>query len=397
MLRKTALLAAVAFAVPALASSPLPKPIDANMIVAMTPTMDVGPNPIGGGDPKFFAERPKYSGVTALIMDYGVFTSGPNTGLNARFICSGSLLDRNTVLTAAHCISPNATTSLVNPITTAYFYDGQDDIRFVADPKATAVAASSLHLHPLYTGNFVVDQNDIAIVKLGSEAPSWAPSYIVSNLNSLRGEEFTVVGFGGRSNVGGCGPNPGCTTGGVTGGSTGFQRIGKNIYDYRHGDPDFLGIWFTIRGPEARVGYTYVSDFDNGNPFNSMSRTVLNATNFNAMTTAAKDQFIDNGVGYREVSVAGGDSGGPQFVNGRLTSVTSFGSSFGTIFGDCRTGLQSSCGELNGFVPLYIHREFIRQFAPSAFVPEPGTWAMLIAGFGMIGGAMRRRRETAAA
>jgi alkaline phosphatase len=30
-------------------------------------------------------------------------------------------------------------------------------------------------------------------------------------------------------------------------------------------------------------------------------------------------------------------------------------------------------------------------------VPEPGTWAMLIAGFGMVGAAVRRRRETAAA
>jgi hypothetical protein len=30
------------------------------------------------------------------------------------------------------------------------------------------------------------------------------------------------------------------------------------------------------------------------------------------------------------------------------------------------------------------------------YVPEPATWAMMIAGFGMIGGALRRRREVAA-
>ncbi|PZO92115.1 MAG: hypothetical protein DI623_01330 [Sphingomonas sanxanigenens] len=38
--------------------------------------------------------------------------------------------------------------------------------------------------------------------------------------------------------------------------------------------------------------------------------------------------------------------------------------------------------------------DIYRQFA--AGVPEPATWAMLIAGFGMIGGAMRRRRATIA-
>ncbi|MDB5453794.1 MAG: hypothetical protein JWO33_2372, partial [Caulobacteraceae bacterium] len=32
-----------------------------------------------------------------------------------------------------------------------------------------------------------------------------------------------------------------------------------------------------------------------------------------------------------------------------------------------------------------------------AAVPEPATWAMMIAGFGMIGGAMRHRRRTPAA
>lgn len=33
----------------------------------------------------------------------------------------------------------------------------------------------------------------------------------------------------------------------------------------------------------------------------------------------------------------------------------------------------------------------------SAAVPEPGTWAMLIAGFGLVGAQMRRRRSHAAA
>jgi hypothetical protein len=35
--------------------------------------------------------------------------------------------------------------------------------------------------------------------------------------------------------------------------------------------------------------------------------------------------------------------------------------------------------------------------SPAGAIPEPATWAMLIAGFGLVGGAMRRRRTPAAA
>jgi hypothetical protein len=32
-------------------------------------------------------------------------------------------------------------------------------------------------------------------------------------------------------------------------------------------------------------------------------------------------------------------------------------------------------------------------FANTAFVPEPASWAMLIAGFGLVGATMRRRNR----
>jgi hypothetical protein len=39
----------------------------------------------------------------------------------------------------------------------------------------------------------------------------------------------------------------------------------------------------------------------------------------------------------------------------------------------------------------------LRQKIKAEVVPEPGTWAMMIAGFGLVGGAMRRRRTAVAA
>ncbi len=68
--------------------------------------------------------------------------------------------------------------------------------------------------------------------------------------------------------------------------------------------------------------------------------------------------------------------------------MNSYSLSFGANFGDFKPGLQSSWGELNGFVPTFIHADFING------VPEPGTWAMMILGFGFVGGALRRRSKS---
>ena len=36
--------------------------------------------------------------------------------------------------------------------------------------------------------------------------------------------------------------------------------------------------------------------------------------------------------------------------------------------------------------------EIYRQFTNAGAVPEPATWAMMLMGFGLVGGAMRRRK-----
>jgi hypothetical protein len=64
--------------------------------------------------------------------------------------------------------------------------------------------------------------------------------------------------------------------------------------------------------------------------------------------------------------------------------------------GHLRSGIQlitpvQKFGGRNGLTPLALTQSFV--FA----VPEPGTWALMILGFGMAGATLRRRRLTAAA
>ena len=53
-------------------------------------------------------------------------------------------------------------------------------------------------------------------------------------------------------------------------------------------------------------------------------------------------------------------------------------------------------GVPNGF-PWSQEGYTLATFAPTSAVPEPATWSMMIVGFGVIGGAVRRRRPAALA
>lgn len=332
-----------------------------SLIVGQTSTNTL----VNGGNPLYTAPMPQYNGVVSLIMTYA----------SGSFICTGTLLpDRQSILTAAHCVTDGPT--LANPITTtAYFYGGSNPDTTVAfNVNSTAVTASQYFVNPGYTGE-VIDQNDIAVIRLSTQAPSWANSYQLSTATDLTGAGFNVAGYGRRSNTGGAvGANLG----------TNILRQGDNRYDFRFGDSDFgAGYWDGVFGT-ADVSFSYVSDFDNGTAARDATALLAADPDFNL----SGPKWENWGVGQTEVGVAGGDSGGPQFIGGRIASVTSYGLSFGTGYGDIDGALNSSFGEFSGYVPVYIHSAWIN----AALVPEPGMYAMMALGLAAVGLAARRRR-----
>jgi hypothetical protein len=334
-------------------------------IIGQTSTATIA----GGGDPLYLPSRPQKNGVVQLAMDYG----GGNV-----FTCSGSLAsDRRSIVTAAHCVTIDGKQPKK---TTAYFFDGDPDQIVAGNPMATAVDVSKYFVQGDYSFA-VVDQNDIAVLRLKKEAPAWATAYDLYT-DDIAGKEFNVAGYGGRSDTGGAvGINLG----------TGRLREGDNVYDFRLGDDRFggeLAAIFEVYG--GQVQYSYLSDFDNGLAVNDGACLVAAALNLGAGT------LCDTGLGAREVSIAGGDSGGPGFIDGRLASVNSYSLSFGNDFGDYDLRLNSSWGEFAGYVPVYLHADFVNASLFQGGVPEPATWGMMIAGFGLVGAAARRRRQAIA-
>ncbi len=343
----------------------------------LTGFASTGTNSVAG-NAAYLPSFPANGGVVGLLMNFGAGGS---------FVCSGTLMpDRQSILTAGHCVSDGFGTA--NPLSTTVFFQPAaglaPTVSIYNNPAATSRTVTNYFVNAGYTGQ-VIDQNDIAVLRMNTLAPEWAVSHGIYTGGDLTGQNFTVAGYGLRGTG---------ATGTAGGGSTGRLRTGDNRYDFRFGDADWgAGYWDGVFDnpalPAAQVGFSYVSDFDNGLATNDASCRLAADPDFTI--PAGTPKFCNTGVGLREVGVAGGDSGGPNFINGLVSGVNSYGLSFGTAYGDIDGNLNSSFGEFSGYVPTFIHADFIN----ASLVPEVSTYLMMGLGLIGIGAVTRRRRQQA--
>jgi secreted trypsin-like serine protease len=291
-----------------------------------------------------------FSGVVNLWLD--------DLDLNRRFGCTGSLLTNRNILVAAHCVTTSG--SVTADRFTARFRN--------ADGTFTSVTGTRIAVQANYSGN-VLEEQDVAVLTLDSDAPITARRYTLFQGNPL--VDYTMAGYG-RAGTG--------VTGGVDNiannqfGAISVLRAGRNTFETTAND---AGQFATAANPNpGAFGGILVSDFD---------RIGLSTNS----AICASLGFCGVGVDL-ESSIGSGDSGGAAFAGDwSVLGVASWGST--------RNGIGGLYGSYFGYacVANYSANASCKanyEFVLGQLVPEPSTYALMATGFiGLLVIARRRR------
>jgi Trypsin/PEP-CTERM motif len=330
-------------------------------IAAPASALVVGYNPVGSttfGDPTSSPYVVAFNQV-----DLGVNLNGEVLIESGVGTCTGSLLsDGESILTAAHCLDPSATASGVfNGTVNIYFntssgwfcgpgcsrYDVTGSSNFYIDPAYLADNGAMCNGVPCAS----LQGDDLAVIRLGSPAPSTSVGYSLYTGSYLSAFGPTIelagAGYTGQGCIGGTLQSDGscAANSAYNPEASAVLRQGQNIYG----------------GTCTGCTNMLVSQFS-GN---------------SCVTSPASTTCVN------PVDVAPGDSGGGSFLNGQLVGVHDFIS--------CNTGDCAITGS-TFFADTFVggsNAAWIQSVEVGS-APEPGSLAL--AGLGAAVLALMRRR-----
>ena len=117
--------------------------------------------------------------------------------------CSGTVIGRDLIVTAGHCVTHNNSNALVRPasllVDFAPYYNGSDSL-----PRASSVRVQAIRLHPRYNHHQVdpaTYPHDVALVRLaGPIRPGYVPAnFLPRSVRVSPGDSVVAAGYGDRS------------------------------------------------------------------------------------------------------------------------------------------------------------------------------------------------------
>jgi PEP-CTERM motif len=160
------------------------------------------------------------------------------------------------------------------------------------------------------------------------------------------------------------------------------------------GNTGFLRTWFVGKGSAAYnvdLG-AIVNGIDRGLGLNNQSSVLGELFNYGAINAGDSIKFYIkvNSTGDIFTNEIADNADGKQHVYALIGGYT--GGDFGIPLSPSTPGSYFGFEDLFGGGDFnYADLQFIARTGDLA-VPEPASWALMISGFGLVGGAMRRRR-----